>query len=55
MPDRDNLIRYLRNNLKLCISDRIVVMSDGVIAGELRRDEYSKEEILRLAIEGGVV
>ncbi len=39
----------------LCMSDRILVVSEGAIAGELRRDEATPESIMRLAVrtDGG--
>lgn len=38
----------------LGMSDRIYVMSEGRIAGELSREDATQEEIMRLAISGGV-
>ncbi|MBE6047583.1 MAG: sugar ABC transporter ATP-binding protein [Clostridium sp.] len=38
----------------LGMSDRIYVMSEGRIAGELNRKDATQEEIMRLAISGGV-
>ena len=31
------------------LSDRIIVMSGGRLAGELKREDFSQEEIMRLA------
>jgi ABC-type sugar transport system ATPase subunit len=33
----------------LGMSDRIIVLSEGRQAGELRKDEFSQEKVLRLA------
>jgi ribose transport system ATP-binding protein len=37
----------------LGISDRVLVMKEGRIAGELPRDRLSEEAVMRLATEGG--
>ncbi len=37
----------------IAMSDRIIVMSDGQVAGELEPNEFSEERILRLAMLGG--
>ena len=34
----------------LGISDRIIVMSEGKISGELNRDEANQESIMKLAV-----
>jgi ribose transport system ATP-binding protein len=36
----------------IAMSDRIMVMSDGQVAGTLERDEFSEERILTLALLG---
>ena len=37
----------------LAMSDRILVMSDGKLTGEILRKEATQEQLLRLAVEGG--
>ena len=35
------------------ICDRIVVMKDGILTGELSREEYDPKRIMDDALEGG--
>jgi ABC-type sugar transport system ATPase subunit len=42
---------YLPELINLC--DRVLVMRDGRIAGELQRDEFSEERIVALATGAG--
>ena len=35
------------------VSDRIVVMQEGAISGTLNRDEFSEENVMRLAVAHG--
>jgi ABC-type multidrug transport system ATPase subunit len=37
----------------IATSDRIIVMSDGQVAGTLEPRDFSEERILRLAVFGG--
>jgi ABC-type sugar transport system ATPase subunit len=36
----------------LAMSDRIIVMREGAISGELARDEADEEAVMRLAVKG---
>ena len=35
------------------VSDRIVVMQEGAISGTLNRDQFSEENVMRLAVARG--
>lgn len=39
----------------MAMSDRIIVMNEGVITGELKREEIEDEKIMKLATKGGNV